>query len=370
MTFAFSYVVVLTDGTFHLVDGSLFKLPPELCSNVQLRKYAEVAVNAWSRCDLGYWIYAAQDGSRKIVVPGLYLTDGDRPRKRFPGYGPIFSRPHIERYTHEFIKERVASLEKAEAELTSLVHDLRHLSHSIYHSALEAEQAASRPNNIPQVQEKIKSIIASQGMLKVRIDYLDFANSVDRFSEIEEIPVYSRVDKVKRCFSSDAKTKNIDLHLRGTSFRLAHGPNILDIVTYTFVENAIKYSPNDQHVEIEVEDFDASTRVSVTSLGPKIEADEYNLIFERGGRGRHANSVRPSGTGLGLSVAKEIVDIFSGTLKIEPHGGISLIDQVPYQRLTFSFEIPTSGEDIKRKSKILKARSGRRKQILRFSDAE
>ncbi len=324
------------------------------------KKYSEISTLGWSRCELGYWIYTTTDEDGKFIVPGLYLSDSEKPRKKIYGYGSMFSKPQVERYAQAFIESKIASRHEAERELTSLVHDLRHLSHSIYHNALEAE-AACRANNGYQISEKIKSVIASQAMLKVRIDYLDYTNSVDRFSEPEDIPVYSRVDKVKRCFASNAKAKNIDLHLEGKSFRLAKGPNILDIVTYTFVENAIKYSPKDQHVEILVEDTEYSTRVAVSSLGPEIEKAEIQEVFKRGSRGKNARRVRPSGTGLGLSVAKDIIGTFSGSISATPQGEVSTVDGVPFQRVTFSFEVPTSGEDIKRKSRVERLRSRRRR---------
>lgn len=360
MIFALPSISVLPGAEFKFSQGSLFSLPPELGSKHRLQRYATSTTIGWSRCDLGFWIYTVVDGDGRFIVPGLYLSDAGKPRKKIYGYGPMFSKAQVEGYAGDFIDSKLMARNEAERELTSLIHDLRHLSHSIYHSALEAE-GACRANNSYQTQEKIKSVVASQAMLKVRIDYLDYSNSVDRFSEMEEIPVYSRVDKVKRCFASNAKSKNIDLHLEGESFRLAKGPNILDIVTYTFVENAIKYSPKNQHVEILVEDFDDTTKVSVSSLGPKLEVAEMSEVFKRGGRGRNATRVRPSGTGLGLSVAKDIIDVFQGSLAVSPYGEIALVNDVPYQRITFSFEVPTSGEDLKRKSRIERVRSRRGK---------
>ena len=172
------------------------------------------------------------------------------------------------------------------------------------------------------------------------------------------------MDKVKRCFESNAKSKNIDLHLSGESFRLARGPNILDIVTYTFVENAIKYSPKNKHVEISVEDTANSTRVSVSSFGPVIEKEELQEVFKRGGRGKNARKLRPSGTGLGLSVAKEIIDVFAGSIAVTPQGEIFIHDNVPFQRVTFSFVVPTAGEDEKRKRRIDRVRSRRKRSPL------
>ncbi|MEH7827530.1 sensor histidine kinase [Gemmobacter denitrificans] len=364
MIFALPCIVTRGQDDFEFLQGRLFPLPPELSTNYQIKKYSEARIIGWSRCDLGYWTFTTTHETGRFIVPGLHLTDAERPRKRIHGHNAMFSKRQIEGYTADFFAAMRDSKVEAEKALTSLVHDLRHLSHSIYHSALEVEDSC-RNRNTAQALEKIKSVIASQAMLKVRIDYLDFSNSVDRFSEIEEIPVYSRVDKVKRCFSSNANSKNIDLHLVGESFRLARGPNILDIVTYTFVENAIKYSPCNQHVEILVSDTDCATRVSVSSLGPAIEKGELLEIFNNGQRGKNAVKVRPSGTGLGLSVARDIIDVFSGSIGVTPSGEIKNVDGVPFQRVTFFFQIPTSGEDAKRKSRIEKFRSQRRKaQIL------
>ncbi len=214
-------------------------------------------------------------------------------------------------------------------------------------------------NSLSETRDLIKTVIASQTMLKVRIDYLDFSNSVDRFDDVEKIPVYSRVDKVIRCFRADARHKKIDIKLTGESYRLAEGPNILDIVPYTLIENAIKYSPKISEIAVRVQDTDVETKVSIISMGPVFAAGEEAKIFERGFRGINARNIRQNGTGLGLSVASEVIATFSGHLSVEQSSENHMIDGVPYASTAFHFRLPTAGEDTARKQRYEKLRQRR-----------
>lgn len=365
---AFSSIIVSPQGEPKFHDGTIFKLPPELCDQFRIQQYLKIDKVGWSKSEFGYMTLVQVDGQgTKYIIPGLYLEDGEQPSKKFHGYKPLISKSQVEQYLkHHF--ERLSNVREAsEGELTALVHDLRHLSSSIYHSAIEAERAA-KANSLQETRDLIKTIIASQTMFKVRIDYLDFSNSVDRFDEIEKIPVYSRVDKVIRCFKADARHKKIEINLSGNSYRLAEGPNILDIVPYTLIENAIKYSPENSEITVRVQDTDAETEVAVTSIGPIFAVGEEARIFERGFRGRNAKNLRQNGTGLGLSVASEVIATFSGSLRVEQSNEDRLIGGVPYASTTFHFSLPTAGEDRARKQKyemLKRRRAGRRSTSFR-----
>ncbi|WP_299636333.1 HAMP domain-containing sensor histidine kinase [uncultured Ruegeria sp.] len=364
---AFSSIIVSPHGDAKFHDGTIFKLPPELCDNFRVQQYLKIEKLGWSKSEFGYMTLVKVDGrGTKYIIPGLYLEDGSQPTKKFHGYKPQVSSSQVEQYLeHHF--ERLSDVREAsEGELTALVHDLRHLSSSIYHSALEAENAA-KANALRETRDLIKTVIASQTMLKVRIDYLDFSNSVDRFDDVEKIPVYSRVDKVIRCFKADARHKKIEIGLSGSSYRLAEGPNILDIVPYTLIENAIKYSPENSEIVVRVRDTDVETEVSVTSIGPSFAAGEEAKIFEKGYRGRYAKDIRLNGTGLGLSVASEVIATFNGRLTVEQSSEDHLIDGIPFASTTFHFSLPTAGEDRARKQKyekLSRRRAGRRSKVV------
>ena len=365
---AFSSIVVSPHGNPKFHDGTIFKLPPELCDEFRIQQYLNIDKIGWSKSEFGYMTFVQVDGrGTRYIIPGLYLEDGGKPSKKFHGYKPQISKSQVEQYL-KYHFERLSDVREAsEGELTALVHDLRHLSSSIYHSALEVEQAA-RANSLHETRDLIKTVIASQTMLKVRIDYLDFSNSVDRFDDFEKIPVYSRVDKVIRCFKADARHKKIEISLSGSSYRLAEGPNILDIVPYTLIENAIKYSPESSEITVRVRDTDVETEVSVTSMGPIFAVGEDAKIFERGYRGRNAKNIRQNGTGLGLSVASEVIATFNGKLTVEQSNENHVIDGVPFASTTFHFSLPTAGEDRGRKQKyerLSRRRAGRRSTNVR-----
>ncbi|UWR54863.1 HAMP domain-containing histidine kinase (plasmid) [Phaeobacter inhibens] len=321
----------------------------------------KIEKQGWSKSEFGYMTLVKHDeGGFKYILPGLYLDDGDPPSKKFYGYKPQVSRTQVEQYLANHIERLSDVRDASEAELTALVHDLRHLSSSIYHSAFEAERAA-RNNELREAKDLIKTVIASQTMLKVRIDYLDFSNSVDRFEEMEKIPVYSRVDKVIRCFRADAGHKNIEIDLSGNSYRLAEGPNILDIVPYTLIENAIKYSPEHAKIHVNVLDTESETQVSISSKGPTLRSGEGEKIFEKGYRGKHAKDIRANGTGLGLSVARQVIATFKGEIEVKQSSSSEVIDDTPFSETTFLFRLPTAGEDKGRKQKHQRRRRpGRR----------
>lgn len=357
---AFSSIVVSSQGDHVFMAGTLFSLPPELCDNHRILQYLKIKETGWTKSEFGYMAFVKVDEQgKRYILPGLWLVDGTPPTKKIHGYKAQFTKEQVELYLDHHLERMSDVRSSSEGELTALVHDLRHLSSSIYHSALEAEGAKS----LNEIRDKIRTIIASQTMLKVRIDYLDFSSAVDRFDEIEKIPVYGRVDKVIRCFGADARHKALEISLVGRSFRLAEGPNILDIVPYTLIENAIKYSPPGSNITVEVNDTETTTEVSVRSLGPLLEKDDTTRIFEKGFRGKSAVLLRPSGTGLGLSVARDVIENFKGCISVVQSTTTEVVADVPYAETTFHFNIPTSGENsrLRKKAEMLSRRRSRRR---------
>jgi signal transduction histidine kinase len=95
------------------------------------------------------------------------------------------------------------------------------------------------------------------------------------------------------------------------------------------VGNALKYSTGP--VTIVVTRIDAEVHVSVADRGIGIPADERAFIFARFGRGTNARSRGISGSGVGLYIAKKIVDV---------HGGRLLVDSVENEGSTFTLVLP------------------------------
>ena len=87
---------------------------------------------------------------------------------------------------------------------------------------------------------------------------------------------------------------------------------VLDIL----LDNAIKYTDDSDEITlVGKKATEGGIELSVSDLGAGIPADEVGKLFDRGFRGRSANGV--PGSGLGLYMARAVVEVHGGTLTVE-----------------------------------------------------
>jgi signal transduction histidine kinase len=102
-------------------------------------------------------------------------------------------------------------------------------------------------------------------------------------------------------------------------------------VLMNLIDNAVKHSNAGDEVEIRAMGVNGAVRIDVTDHGPGIHRDAHGLIFEKFGRVQ--GSTGKPGTGLGLFIARSIV---------EAHGGELEVRSAPGEGATFTFELPTT----------------------------
>jgi signal transduction histidine kinase len=115
-----------------------------------------------------------------------------------------------------------------------------------------------------------------------------------------------------------ADRKGIDLvmHLPNEAVRQAHDPPRIGQVLTNLIGNAIKFTPSGGRVDVELLATPGGARLVVTDTGAGIAADEMPHVFDRFWRGARAPELRASGSGLGLSIVKSIVDMHEGSINI------------------------------------------------------
>jgi heavy metal sensor kinase len=92
---------------------------------------------------------------------------------------------------------------------------------------------------------------------------------------------------------------------------------ILRQAILNLVDNAIKYSPQESEIVIEIQQGPGETaEVSITDEGPGIPQQEQQRIFDRFYRTDDGRSRERGGTGLGLSIAKWAVEVHSGSVGV------------------------------------------------------
>ena len=114
--------------------------------------------------------------------------------------------------------------------------------------------------------------------------------------------------------------ETIDIY--SISFKVKGDADLLESLFQSLIENAIKYSPNSSEININIKDQGGFLTVDIRDQGPGIPDSEMPRAFER--FHRIAHPAGPSGSGLGLSIAKRIADLHRATLEIKnlPEGGL------------------------------------------------
>ena len=102
------------------------------------------------------------------------------------------------------------------------------------------------------------------------------------------------------------------------------------------LENAAKYSPRESPIQVSVEKTDSQVIVSVADRGPGIDELEQALIFDKFYRGKD-NRYSIQGTGMGLAIAKAVIQAHGGTVGVRSQLG---------QGSVFSFTLPLKAVSI------------------------
>ncbi len=124
---------------------------------------------------------------------------------------------------------------------------------------------------------------------------------------------------------------NVALHLPDAPIRIRHDPQRIGQVVANLVGNAIKFTPRDGSVTVDLAAAPDGARIEVSDTGVGIEPAELPHIFERFYRGSRANEARGSGSGLGLAIVHSIVDMHGGAIEVESRvgGGSRFIVTLP-----------------------------------------
>ncbi|HTV92135.1 MAG TPA: ATP-binding protein [Verrucomicrobiae bacterium] len=105
-----------------------------------------------------------------------------------------------------------------------------------------------------------------------------------------------------------------DAHVTGDEDRLRQ-------VFANLIDNAIKYTPEGPDPQMRVVGGDENVTIVVRDFGIGIPAGELSRIFDRFTRASNARKMRISGTGFGLYLTKQLVQLHGGTIAVESEEG-------------------------------------------------
>jgi len=153
-------------------------------------------------------------------------------------------------------------------------------------------------------------------------------------------PIETLLAETIEAMAAQAARRGIALEARvdGEPPPVLVDPDRIQRVFYNLVQNAIRHTPADGAVTVEAVGLGPDVRVDVRDTGEGIAPADLPHVFERFYRGdkaraRDAHSGLPAGAGLGLAIARRLV---------ESHGGRVWVAQPPEGGSVFSFTLPAA----------------------------
>ncbi|WP_048046561.1 CHASE4 domain-containing protein [Methanosarcina mazei] len=274
-----------------------------------------------------YWFVQAipvTDDSGKII--GILGTFRD-----------ITERKAIEKLLQEKQVAEIANRTKSEF-LANMSHELRTPLNSIIgFSDLLCDQIYGKLN---EKQLKYTNNISKSGkhLLNLINDILDLSKVEAGKMELDyrEFELADRLNSVKSLLSPIAARKNIKIEInvnKDLTTICADEARFVQIM-YNLVDNAIKFSFENNPVRIEARRKGEFLETTVTDIGIGIKPEDQHKLFQPFSQVAAFSSKKFQGTGLGLSLVKQIVNL---------HGGYVWFRSKPGEGSTFAFAIPIDG---------------------------
>ena len=240
--------------------------------------------------------------------------------------------------TIEDITQQKVAEEARHAFVAHTTHELRT---PLTNIRLYVETAIDEGENNPATRAKCLNVINGETRRLERIvgEMLSMAEIEAGSFKIkpDDVRLETLFDELKADYQPQAAEKQIDLQLKlPPKLPVIRGDrDKITLALHNLVGNALKYTPDGGRVTIGV-DFDGKQMaVTVTDTGIGISPEDAERIFERFYRAKDARVAKITGTGLGLTLAREVIRMHGGDITVE-----SQIDQGS----TFTMTLPAKAE--------------------------
>jgi PAS domain S-box-containing protein len=313
-------------STFYTGEARDEGVPDRLLSDAL--RYGRAQTQGWR---------VRKDGTRfwaQVVITALFDESGEH-----TGFAKV-TRDMTEARAIEVAREQaladqrlaVARLEELDAWrrdfITSVVHDLQNPVMAITGFAELLRDASSGTD--AGAGEYVERVLSNARSLQELIDNLRGSTLLEQGRVELQL---GRVDL--RTFMLDLAADLLpllgdnDLEIEVDDLVVRADPHALDRVLRNLLTNAVSHTPAGTSIRVRARASDLGVVIEVQDDGEGIPEELYTTLFER--FERHSGSI---GSGLGLSIAREYVEL---------HGGTIGVDSVPGEGTTFRFTLPGYG---------------------------
>ncbi len=266
---------------------------------------------------------------------------------------------HSLRKGHKALNELLAAKKELEEMMRVKEQFLAKMSHEIrtpMNAIIGMSELIRETPLSPEQQEYVNAIkLSADNLLEIINDILDFSKIQSGTLTFEMRPF--RLDEVVNGviqtmhFSAEKKgvrleatlAKDLPAYLNGDALRLRQ-------VLLNLVGNALKFTPSGSvHVDVALKERDEKSCTlvfTVSDTGIGIAEDSIGSIFDSFNQASNETSRKYGGSGLGLTIVKQLVEFQEGTVdvKSKPGEGSTFVITLPFETVTEA-EIPCTGPD-------------------------
>jgi PAS domain S-box-containing protein len=274
-------------------------------------------------------VFPLQALNGQLVYLEWNLSKHSVPDRWLAVVSDISSRLAIEREREELlISERTARTEAERANrlkddfLATLSHELRTPLNAIVGWAQLLKLGQLDPTGSQNAIEAIdRNAKAQAQMIADLLDVARISSGKIRL-EVKSVDPTAVIEAALEAVMPAIEAKDIRLTkaFDSQATPVSGDPGRLQQVVWNLVSNAVKFTPRGGQIEIAVKRSESQIELSVTDDGQGIPDDLLPNIFDRFRQGDASTTRSEGGLGLGLSIAKQIVELHGGTIQAESAG--------------------------------------------------
>lgn len=220
---------------------------------------------------------------------------------------------------------RLKELDNLKTEFVSLAsHQLRAPLAKIqgYSSMILEEDFGKLPNNLKEPMNRI--FISTKDLGSLLNDFLDVAQieKGELRYKLSTNNLIEIIDKTIKKFEDILKNSNLKLvttYSKNSEINVLCDPNKTLSAISKVIDNAIRYTPIGE-ISISIAEKNNDAIITIKDTGIGIKSDNINDLFKKFKRGDNAYNASITGSGLGLYVAKEIIESQDGKIWLKSDG--------------------------------------------------
>jgi two-component system sensor histidine kinase/response regulator len=184
-----------------------------------------------------------------------------------------------------------------------------------------------------------RSLQRIQGMRNLIMDLLDFTKirlerKEEKIQEVDLAQVASNAIVTVQPYAIQMDI-SIDLDVRADAIIMAD-PGDMEIIFNNLLSNAVKYNKTGGRAEISIESSDSEVVVKFTDTGIGLLPDDMENLYAEFVRIKNEKTKNISGSGLGLSIVKKVIELYKGSISVEstPDVGSIFTVRLPKKLIT------------------------------------